>query len=401
MTIAGKSESHLTGSFAGLRVLDFSTTIAGPHCTRMLADTGAEVIKIETAEGETMRTRPPVRNLCSTAFGQLNIGKKSVVLDLKSPDGVEAVRRLIAGSDVLVENFRPGVMKRLKLDYDSVRALNPKLIYCSISGYGQTGPSAELPAYAPVIHAASGYEMAHLAYQPGRTRPDYCGIYHADVLTGVYAFGAIGAALYQRHATGQGQHIDVSMLESMLSLTLNEMQWAQFEVKATQRPMFGPIETTDGYVMVAIASEKTFQSLMQVIGHPEWVSDPRFAKYADRRENWAELMKGVEAWSRSVSTAQCLVALNAEGVPSSAYRTVREALADPQLAHRGALMEVEDGGGTFKVLNLPFRMSGAKVSAAKRMSTLGEHTRAYLKQTGLSDDDIAAFAGKPAAAAGR
>lgn len=401
MTIAGKGESHLTGSFAGLRVLDFSTTIAGPHCTRMLADTGAEVIKIETAEGETMRTRPPVRNLCSTAFGQLNIGKKSVVLDLKSPDGAEAVRRLIAGSDVLVENFRPGVMKRLKLDYDSVRALNPKLIYCSISGYGQTGPSAELPAYAPVIHAASGYEMAHLAYQPGRTRPDYCGIYHADVLTGVYAFGAIGAALYQRHATGQGQHIDVSMLESMLSLTLNELQWAQFEVKATQRPMFGPIETTDGYVMVAIASEKTFQSLMQVIGHPEWVSDPRFAKYADRRENWAELMEGVEAWSRSVSTARCLVALNAEGVPSSAYRTVREALADPQLAHRGALMEVEDGGGTFKVLNLPFRMSGAKVSAAKRMSTLGEHTRAYLKQTGLSDDDIAAFAGKPAAAAGR
>jgi len=380
MTIAGKAEGHLTGSFAGLRVLDFSTTIAGPHCTRMLADTGAEVIKIETSEGETMRTRPPVRNRCSTAFGQLNIGKNSMVLDLKSPDGVEAVRRLIASSDVLVENFRPGVMKRLKLDYDSVRALNPKLIYCSISGYGQTGPSAELPAYAPVIHAASGYEMAHLAYQPGRSRPDYCGIYHADVLTGVYAFGAIGAALYQRHASGKGQHIDVSMLESMLSLTLNELQWSQFEVKPTQRPMFGPIETTDGYVMVAIASEKTFQSLMQVIGHPEWVSDPRFAIYADRRENWATLMQGVEAWSRSVSTEQCLSALNAEGVPSSAYRTVKQALADPQIAHRGALAEVEDGGGTFKVLNLPFRMSGAKVAAAKKMATLGEHTRAYLKE---------------------
>ncbi|MBA7473642.1 Acetyl-CoA:oxalate CoA-transferase [subsurface metagenome] len=401
MTIAGQGEGNLTGSFAGLRVLDFSTTIAGPHCTRMLADTGAEVIKVETSEGETMRTRPPLRNHCSTAFGQLNIGKNSVVLDLKSPDGVEAVRRLVATCDVLVENFRPGVMKRLKLDYDSLRALNPKLIYCSISGYGQTGPSAELPAYAPVIHAASGYEMAHLAYQPGRTRPDYCGIYHADVLTGVYAFGAIGAALHQRHATGKGQHIDVSMLESMLSLTLNEMQWSQFEVKPTQRPMFGPIETSDGYVMVAIASEKTFQSLMQVIGHPEWVSDPRFAKYADRRENWATLMEGVEAWSRSVDTAQCLAALNKEGVPSSAYRTVKEALADPQIAHRGALAEVEDGGGTFKVLNLPFRMSGAKVSAAKKMATLGEHTRAYLKETGLTDSEIAAFAGKPAAAARR
>jgi crotonobetainyl-CoA:carnitine CoA-transferase CaiB-like acyl-CoA transferase len=395
MTIAGNVEGNLTGSFAGLRVLDFSTTIAGPQCTRMLADTGAEVIKIETAEGDMMRTRPPLRDSCSTTFGQLNVGKKSLVLDLKSPKGIEVVRRMVAAADVLLENFRPGVMRRLKLDYASLHELNPKLIYCSISGYGQSGPSAELPAYAPVIHAASGYEMAHLAYQPGRSRPDYCGIYHADVLTGVYAFGAISAALYQRSASQKGQHIDVSMLESMLSLTLNEVQWSQFDVKATQRPMFGPIETSDGYVMVAIASEKTFQGLMQVIGHPEWVSDSRFAKYADRREHWGSLMDGVEAWSRSVTTEKCLIALNDEGVPSSAYRTVSEALRDPQIAHRGALAEVEDGGGTFKVLNLPFRMSGATVAAAKRMSTLGEHTLAFLRETGLSEDEIAGFAGKP------
>jgi crotonobetainyl-CoA:carnitine CoA-transferase CaiB-like acyl-CoA transferase len=395
MTITANDEGNLTKCFDGLRVLDFSTTIAGPHCTRMLADMGADVIKIETAEGETMRTRPPLRNNCSTAFGQLNVGKKSLVLDLKSPDGIEAVRRLVATADVLVENFRPGVMRRLKLDYGSLRELNPKLIYCSISGYGQTGPSAELPAYAPVIHAASGYEMAHLAYQPGRSRPDYCGIYTADVLTGVYAFGAIGAALHQSQGSGQGQHIDVSMLESMLSLTLNEVQWSQFEVKPTQRPMFGPIETSDGYVMVAIASEKTFRSLMTVIGHPDWITDPRFAKYSDRRENWAALINGVEEWSRSVSTEKCLAALNDEGVPSSAYRTVAEALRDPQIAHRGALAKVEDGGGTFKVMNLPFRMSGATVSAAKRMSTLGEHTLSLLKESGLSEDEISAFAGKP------
>jgi crotonobetainyl-CoA:carnitine CoA-transferase CaiB-like acyl-CoA transferase len=394
MTIADKDEGNLTKSFQGLRVLDFSTTIAGPHCSRMLADMGAEVIKIETAEGETMRTRPPVRNGCSTAFGQLNVGKKSLVLDLKSPQAIEVIRRLVASADILVENFRPGVMRRLKLDYGSLQKLNPKLIYCSISGYGQTGPSAELPAYAPVIHAASGYEMAHLAYQPGRSRPDYCGIYHADVLTGVYAFGAISAALYQRHGSQQGQHIDVSMLESMLSLTLNELQWSQFEVKQTQRPLFGPIETADGYVMVAIASEKTFQSLMKVIGHPEWVADPRFAEYSDRRDNWADLMNGVEAWSRTFTTGKCLAELNEHGVPSSAYRTVAEALSDPQIAHRGALSEVSDGGGTFKVLNLPFRMSGATVSAAKRMSTLGEHTVAVLKETGLSEDEIAAFSGK-------
>src|SRR5215467_25889 len=283
MTIAGKGEGHLTGSFAGLRVIDFSTTIAGPHCARMLADMGAEVIKIETSEGETMRTRPPVRNSCSTVFGQLNVGKNSLVLDLKSPKGLEAVRRLVATADVLVENFRPGVMRRLKLDYASLHEANPKLVYCSISGYGQTGPSAELPAYAPVIHAASGYEMAHLAYQPGRERPDYCGIYHADVFAGTYAFGAISAALYQRAQTKAGQHIDVSMLEAMLMLTLNEVQWSQFKVPPLSRPMFGPIGTSDGYVMLAIASEKTFQGLVKVIGHPEWVSDPRFLAYADRR----------------------------------------------------------------------------------------------------------------------
>src|SRR4051812_7550520 len=398
---AANDAANLAKSLSGLRVLDFSTTIAGPHCTRMLADMGAEVIKIEPTEGETMRTRPPVRNGCSSAFGQLNIGKKSLVLDLKSPDAIEILRRLVANTDILVENFRPGVMRRLKLDFGSLQMLNPGLIYCSISGYGQTGPSAELPAYAPVIHAASGYEMAHLAYQPGRSRPDYCGIYHADVLTGVYAFGAIAAALHQRHNTGKGQHIDVSMLESMLSLTLNELQWSQFEVKPTQRPMFGPIETPDGYVMMAIASEKTFQSLMQVIGHPEWIIDPRFARYADRREHWADLMTGVEAWSRAVTTEQCLVALNAHGVPSSAYRTVAEALRDPQIAHRGGLAEVEDGGGTFKVMNQPFRMSGAKVSAAKRMSTLGEHTLHLLRETGLSEDEIKAFSGdQPLAARG-
>src|ERR1700688_1608766 len=398
MTERRNAANNSTKSFHGLRVLDFSTTIAGPHCTRMLADMGAEVIKIEPADGETMRNRPPLRNNFSSVFGQLNVGKKSLVLDLKSPPAVEVIRRLATSADILVENFRPGVMRRLKLDYGSLQQLNPKLIYCSISGYGQTGPSAELAAYAPVIHAASGYDMAHLSYQPGRSRPDYCGIYHADVLTGVYAFGAISAALYQRHGSQKGQHIDVSMLESMLSLTLNELQWSQFEVKPTHRPMFGPVETADGYLMLAIASEKTFQSLINVIGHPEWIADPRFARYSDRRDNWADLMDGVEIWSRTLTTGKCLTELNSHGVPCSAYRTVAEALSDPQIAHRGALSEVRDAGGTFKVLNLPFRMSGATVSAAKRMSTLGEHTVALLQEAGLSQDEIAAFSGKPLSA---
>jgi CoA:oxalate CoA-transferase len=393
MTIADVDERNATGSLHGLRVLDFSTTIAGPHCTRMLADTGAEVIKIEAADGETMRIRPPVRNGCSSLFGQLNAGKKSVVLDLKSPEAIGVVHHLVKDADVLVENFRPGVMRRLKLDYASLQPLNPKLVYCSISGYGQNGPSAELPAYAPVIHAASGHDMAHLAYQPGRHRPDYCGIYHADILTGVYAFGAISAALYQRHLTGLGQHIDVSMLESMLTLTPNEVQNAQFDVAPPSRPMFGPVETADGYVMVAIASEKTFQGLVRAAGRPEWVVDPRFAKYADRRAHWIELMEGVETWSRTVATEKCLADLCAHGVPCSAYRTVAEVMHDPQIAHRGALAEVEDGGGTFKVTNQPFRMSGARVAAGKRSPALGEHTKAVLSESGLPEDQIAAVTG--------
>ncbi|MEA2838196.1 MAG: hypothetical protein QOD89_2746 [Bradyrhizobium sp.] len=378
----------------GVRVLDFSTTIAGPHCTRMLSDMGADVIKIETDEGETMRTRPPVRGNCSTVFGGYNVGKKSVVLDLKSGKGVEAVKRLVAKVDVLVENFRPGVMRRLKLDHETLRGLNPKLIYCSISGYGQTGPSAELPAYAPVIHAASGYDMAHLAYQPGRERPDYCGIYHADILTGVYAYGAIASALYQRQQTGQGQQIDVSMLESMLSLTQNEVQGAQFPIKPPQRPMFGPMETADGYVMVAIASEKTFQNLATVAGRPDFIRDPRFAAYSDRRDHWGDLMEGVETWSRMLTSQQCLAELNKAGVPSSAYRSVAEAMADPQIAHRGALTEVTDDSGAFNVLNLPFRMSGAEVSAGPRVAAVGEHTEEVLKGIGMSDAGVARAAAK-------
>jgi crotonobetainyl-CoA:carnitine CoA-transferase CaiB-like acyl-CoA transferase len=184
------------------------------------------------------------------------------------------------------------------------------------------------------------------------------------------------------------------MLESMLSVTLSELQG----VKPPPTPLYGPIATADGYVMIAVGSENTFRNLMQVIGHPEWITDPRFAEYSDRRDNWGAMMSGAEAWSRAVTTAECLARLNEQGVPSSAYRSVAEALADPQIAHRGALSEVSDGGGTFKVLNVPFRMSGADVSPAKRMATLGEHTRVLLKETGLSEAEVAAFAGKSPAA---
>lgn len=379
-------------AFEGLRVIDFSTTIAGPTCTRLLADNGAEVIKIEAPEGDMMRTRPPLRNGASTAFGQLNAGKKSVTLDLKSPLAIEAIHKLLATADILVENFRPGVMQRLKLDYASIAARYPRLIYCSISGYGQTGPSSQLPAYAPVVHAASGFDMAHLRYQMGRTRPDYCGVFFADVGSGTHAYGAIATALHLRHRTGKGQQVDVSMLETMLGYTLTEVQAAQFEVPPPGRPMFGPLECKDGYLMVAVASEKTFQGFCLAAGHAEWITDPRFAKYIDRRSNWGELIDAAERWSGALTVAQCQTLFDAQGVPCSAYRTVAQALDDPQIEHRGALAEVQDAGGSFKVLNPPFRFSAADTTAQGFCAALGEHTESVLREVGMSEAAISTLA---------
>jgi crotonobetainyl-CoA:carnitine CoA-transferase CaiB-like acyl-CoA transferase len=379
----------MTSALKGLRVLDFTTTIAGPHCSRLLADLGAEVIKIEAPEGDMMRTRPPLRNGASTSFGQLNAGKKSLVLDLKSAPAVEAARRLVATADVLVENFRPGVMRRFGLDCEALQIIKPDLIYCAISGYGQTGPSSQLPAYAPVIHAASGFDLAHMAYQGESRRPDYCGIYIADVLTGTYAFGAIMTALYHRQHTRRGQMIDVSMLESMLSLTLSEIQAAQFSVPPLGRPIFGPVATKDGYINLSIASERTFQNLASACGHPHWITDPRFAQYNNRRANWGQLIDELEAWSKERTTPDVQALFDRHGVPSSPYRTVREAMADPQLAHRQAFAEIHDAGGEFLALNPPFRMSGAGTAARSHVAALGEHTEELLTELGYAPAQVA------------
>ena len=378
--------------FDRLSVIDFTTTIAGPHCTRLLSDLGAEVIKVEAPEGDMMRSRPPLRSGASTSFGQLNTGKKSLVLDLKRPEAVEIVKRLAKTADVVVENYRPGVMHRFGLDYPALRAVNPALVYCSISGYGQTGPSAGLPAYAPVIHAASGFDRAQIAYQPEDRRPDYCGIYIADVLTGTYAFGAIASALHQRHETGEGQMIDVSMLESMLSLTLSEIQAAQFHVPPIPRQIFGPVQCRDGYIMLAVASERTFQNVAIASGHPGWIEDPRFKLYADRRSNWGHLIDELELWSSRHDTAEVQAIFGRHSVPSSPYRTVKEAMDDPQLAHRTALAEVHDRGGSFRALNPPFRMTGSDTAARPYVTALGEDSAAVLRGLGYSPDEIAALA---------
>jgi crotonobetainyl-CoA:carnitine CoA-transferase CaiB-like acyl-CoA transferase len=178
------------------------------------------------------------------------------------------------------------------------------------------------------------------------------------------------------------------MLETMLTLMVGEVQNAQFPTPPSSRPMFGPVRTKDGFIMPAVASEKTFQSICQAAGHPEWITDPRFAIYQDRRNHWNDFIDGLESWSSTLPTAECQAAFDAAGVPSSPYRTVKEVLADPQLAHRGALAEVQDKGGTFKVVNPPFRLSAAPVQVAGFAAALGEQTREILELAGYATEEI-------------
>jgi len=376
----------------GIRVLDFSIMLAGPYCARLLADVGAEVIKIEPPEGDDMRLRTPLRDGHSAYFGQLNAGKKSLALDLKSAEAIRLVHRLVAETDIVVENFRPGVMARFGLDYPRLQPFNPALVYCAISGYGQTGPSAGRPAYEPVIHASSGFDLAQIAHQLEPRRPDYCGIFVADVVSGTYAFGAIMAALLQCRATGIGQMVDVSMLESMLSLTLGELQNSQFDVPLPPRPIFGPVATRDGYVNLSVASERTFQNMAAAAGRKDWLTDPRFEKYQDRRVNWGQLMDELEAWSTTLPTAEVQAIFDRHGVPSSPYRTVAEAMKDPQLAHRRSLAEIHDKGGSFLALNPPFRMTASRAAAVPHVAHLGENSREVLAEAGYTADEIAALA---------
>ena len=383
--------TDMTRPLDGLRILDFSTTIAGPHCSRLLADMGADVVKVESPEGDLMRSRPVQRDGFSTMFGQLNAGKKSIVLDLKKPEAVAAIKKLAATVDILVENYRPGVMKRLGLDYAELSKVNPRLIYCAISGYGQTGPGAGRPAYAPVIHASTGYDMAHLFYQQGRQRPDNCGIFVADYASGAYAMGAILAAVHQRHATGKGQMVDVSMFETLVGMLLGEVNRAQFDFEMPSRPMYGPIEASDGYVMLATASEKTFQDMATAAGRRDWLTDPRFEKYKDRRMNWGLLVDELEEWSKKMSVKDVVAALEKQGVPCSPYVTVTEALQDPQVEHRGSLCTIEDGGGTYQSPAPPFRFSGSLLQSGPKVAALGEDTRSVLAQAGLTPSEIEAL----------
>lgn len=360
-----------------IRVLDFGQVMAGPLCGRLMADVGAEVIKIETPEGDSMRGRPPLRDGHSAYFGTLNAGKRSVILDLKAEDGRRDAFALARTADVIVENFRPGVMARLGLGWEALSEVNPRLVYCAISGFGQRGEGAKRPAYAPMIHAASGLDLALMDFAPGADRPAPTGMFYADVLAAIYGWGAIQTALYERESTGRGQHVDVALMDSLVSMMIYECQEAQFP-QDRKRHVYLPVKTTDGFVVVVPLSGKNFAAMVETLGHPAWGDDPRFQTPAGRESNWAEIMAHVEVWTAARSAAECEQTFMDAGVPCSRYRSVAETLRDPVSIERGLLGTVEDGAGTFGVPNPPFRMSATDARVRRRIPDLGEATEEIL-----------------------
>lgn len=374
------------GALAGIRVLDFSAMIAGPYCTSLLASLGAEVIKVEPPEGDYMRSRPPLREGQSLYFAVLNAGKQSLAVDLKRPEGVALVKSIVARADVVVENFRPGVMRRLGLDHASLAAIRPELVYCSISGYGQDGASASLPAYAPIVHAASGFDLVNLAYQSGADRPLNTGIFIADFLTGVHAFGAINAALVRRARDGQGSLIDCALMDAMVGMLAYEVAEAQ-QPEPNPRLLYKATRAKDGFFMLSPISPANFEAMARACGHPEWITDPRFAGSA-RIRNWDALLAELDDWAADKTVAECQAIMDAGGVPCARYQSVPEVMASPYAQARGLFADAHIGGVAFKAPNPPFRMAGE--GCGHRVPGLGEDSRRIASEmAGFSEAQVA------------
>ena len=375
------------GALAGVRVLDFSAMIAGPYCTSLLASLGAEVIKIEPPEGDYMRSRPPLRDGQSLYFAVLNAGKQSLAVDLKRPEGVALVKSLVARADVVVENFRPGVMRRLGLDYPALSASRPGLVYCAISGYGQDGEFASQPAYAPIVHAASGYDLVNLAYQSGAERPLNTGIFIADFLTGVHAFGAVNAALVRRARDGNGSLIDCALMDAMVGMLAYEVAEAQ-QPEPNPRLLYKATRAKDGFFMLSPISPANFEAMARACGHPEWITDPRFAGSA-RIRNWDALLAELDRWATDKTVGECQAIMDAGGVPCARYQSVPEVMASPYAAARGLFADATIGGVAFKAPRPPFRMAGE--GSGHRVPALGEDSRRIAAEVaGMSAAEVAA-----------
>ena len=365
----------------GYKVVDFSAVFAGPICARFLRDCGADVIKVESpGTGDLTRGI----NGITPVFSHFNAGKRSIAVDLKQSAGQSLAKKLISDADIVLENFRPGIMAKFGLDFQSIRSKNSELVYCSISGFGQSGPYVNRAAYAPIVHAASGFDSVHAQSQqrPRKNdamRPSNWEIMVADILTGSYAFGAIQTALLGRERGGGGSYIDVSMMESMMTLIPAHIQSAQMEEPALIGRFF-PAKVKDGFVMVCVVSDKNLECLAAALGRPDLLEDPRFVR-GPRTENFYLLAEEVERWSVSLTACECEDALNRAGVPCSLYQQVDDLFAHPQVIERNSFSSIHDDVlGDFLIQNMPFKLAGTDNVAACWAAKLGEHTDEILRE---------------------
>lgn len=392
------ANTHGARPLEGIRVLDFTRVLSGPHCTRMLSDLGAEVIKVEPPEGDLTRFAFPRVGSMSTYFAQQNIGKKNISMDLKAPEAVELVKALIRECDVVVENYRGGVMDKLGLGWSVVSQINPRLIYAAISGYGNSGPWSHRRAYATVVNAETGMTGLQARARGGDASNDPHS--HADVYTGMECAAAVLAALFQRERTGEGQYIDVSMAQTMLYVNEHvQNELFEREVPADQIRSFQPgdypiLQTGDGtYVVVSghPAERGTFDLFVSAMNRPELLEDPRFSDVGRRLQNLDALRDIIREWALSVQTAQEIEDVMAEaGLAMGVMRTMPEIAASDWAADRNVIVNADDrSGSTFRVPNSPWVFSGSDTSTQGVPKFRGEDNEDVLTAlAGLTSDQV-------------
>ena len=354
----------------GIRVLDLSRVLAGPYCTALMADLGAEIIKLEPPTGDDYRHIGPFRDGESALFTLNNRGKKSLVLNLKDPADLELAQAIAARVDVVVENFRPGVAAKLGLGADALRAENPALIYCSISGFGQQGPFRDLPAYDLVVQAMSGL-MAGTGEEGGA--PLKTGESVADLIAGLFASWSIMAALVQRNASGQGAVLDVAMYDALFSMltTSHALHFYAGQVPervGNRHPLstpFGCYATSDGQAVIAVLSGKQFAALAALIGAPEAADDPRFASDESRTTHEPAVKTLIENWSRNLTTEQAVAALAGAGIPTAPIWDIAKAADNEHSRMRGLVSQLPHAVlGMAPSVGQPVRFDGEKPIAA-------------------------------------